>query len=46
MIDIITQSLNDLRWNKSWNRYGRKKLDLADGGEDEPDRYYFITGLI
>ena len=46
MIDIITQSLNDLRWDKSQHRYGRKTLDLANGDKDEPERYYFITGLI
>ena len=46
MLDIITQSLNELKWNKTWTPYGRKSLNSATEGEVEPERRCFITGLI
>ena len=45
MIDIMTQSLNDLQWSKS-NSMKRTVLNIAEGDHKEPDRYSFITGLI
>jgi len=47
MLDVITQALMDLKWNRTFNsRYGRTNINIANEGKNEPDRYCFITGLI
>ena len=47
MLDVITQALMDLKWNKTFNnRYGRTTMNNATEDEEEPDRHCFITGLI
>ena len=49
MIDTLNELTNELihlKWSKARNKkYGRKLLSVADG-EEEPDRFYFITGLV
>jgi len=48
ILNELTTELNNLRWSKSNNKkYGRKSLNVArTDGEEEPDRFYFITGLV
>ena len=49
ILNELTTELNNLRWSKSNNKkYGRQSLNVSrtDEGEEEPDRYYFIGGLI
>ena len=49
MIDTLNELTNELihlKWSKARNKkYGRKLLSVADG-EEEPDRFYFICGLV
>ena len=48
ILDEITTELNNLKWSKTKNKkYGRQSLNVSrTDDEEEPDRYYFITGLV
>jgi len=48
ILNELTTELNNLRWSKSNNKkYGRQSLNVSHtDDEEEPDRFYFITGLI
>ena len=48
ILDEITTELNNLKWSKSNNKkYGRQSLNVSrTDDEEEPDRFYFIGGLI
>ena len=45
--ELTEEELVNLRWSKMTNKkYGRKSLNVAERADDEPDRYYFIAGLV
>ena len=47
ILNELTDELVNLRWSKMANKkYGRKSLNVSTTPEDEPDRYYFICGLV
>ena len=48
ILNELTTELNNLRWSKSSNKkYGRQSLNVSrTDDEEEPDRFYFICGLI
>ena len=47
ILNQLTYELVNLRWNRMANKkYGRKSLNVADTPEDEPDRFYWIAGLV
>jgi len=44
MLDVITQALIDLKWNKNFDR--RPRINITNEGGGKPNRHCFITGLI
>jgi len=47
ILNELETELTNLRWSKMTNKkYGRKSLNVAETADDEPDRYYFIAGLV
>ena len=47
ILNELTYELVNLKWNRSANKkYGRKSLNVATIPDDEPDRYYFVAGLV
>ena len=48
ILNELTNELNNLKWSKSNNKkYGRQSLNVSrTDDEEEPDRFYFICGLI
>mgnify|MGYP000618964605 CR=1 FL=1 len=47
ILNEMTTELNNLKWSKSSNKkYGRQSLNVAETPDEEPHRFYFISGLI
>ena len=47
ILNQLTEELVNLKWNKMANKkYGRKSLSVSDTPENEPDRFYWIAGLV
>ena len=44
MLDVITQALMNLKWNKNFDR--RPRINITNEGGGKPNRHCFITGLI
>ena len=47
ILNELTYELVNLKWNRMSNKkYGRKSLNVAETPDDEPDRFYWIAGLV
>ena len=47
ILNQLTEELVNLKWNRAANKkYGRKSLSVSDRLENEPDRFYWIAGLV